>query len=43
MLLLFSVGVRSLEEGNLILLTDLKETLKPNCERILEIFKEIEE
>ena len=33
---------RMLEEESLILLTHLKDTLKPNYERILEIFEEIE-
>ena len=39
----FSKGIGSLGEENLTLLTDLKETLKPKYERILEILKEIEE
>ena len=39
----FSMGIGSLGDENLILLTGLKETLKPKCERILEILKEIEE
>ena len=39
----FSVGIGSLEEDNLIMLTGLKETLKPHRERILETLKEIEE
>ena len=39
----FSIGIGSLGEENLILLTSLKETLKPNSERILEILKENEE
>ena len=38
-----SIGTRYLGEENLILLTGLKETLKPKRERILEILKEIEE
>ena len=39
----FSIGIGSLGDENLILLTGLKETLKPKHERILEILKEIEE
>ena len=39
----FSIGIESLGEENLFLLTGLKETLKPKRERILEILKEIEE
>ena len=39
----FSIGIGSLGEENLILLTGLKETLKPKRERILEILKESEE
>ena len=38
-----SIGVGSLGEENLILLTGLKKTLKPKSERILEILKEVEE
>ena len=34
---------RYLREENLILLTGLKKTLKPNHERILEILKQMEE
>ena len=40
MSLRFSIGIGSLEEENLILLTGLKETLKPKRERIFEILKE---
>ena len=36
----FSIGIGSLGDENLILLTGLKETLKPKRERILEILKE---
>ena len=39
----FSMEIGSLGDENLILLTGLKETLKPKRERILEILKEIEE
>ena len=39
----FSIGIGSLGEENLILLTGLKKTLKPNCERISEILKESEQ
>ena len=39
----FSMGIGSLGDENLILLTGLKETLKPKRERILEILKDIEE
>ena len=39
----FLIGIKSLGDENLILLTDLKETLKTKRERILEILKEIEE
>ena len=39
----FSIGIGSLGDENLILLTGLKETLKPKCEGILEILKEIDE
>ena len=39
----FSIGIGSLGDENLILLTGLKETLKPKRKRILEIVKEIEE
>ena len=39
----FSVGIGSLGNENLILLIDLKETLKQKRERILEILKESEE
>ena len=39
----FSIGIGSLGEENLILLTGQKETLKAKRERILEILKEIEE
>ena len=39
----FSVEIGSLGEKNLILFTGLKKTLKPKREKILEIFKEIEE
>ena len=39
----FSIGIRSLKDKNLILITGLKKTLKPKFERILQILKEIEE
>ena len=38
----FPVGIGFLGEENLILLTGIKETLKPKRERILEILKGIE-
>ena len=41
--LLFSVVIGSLGEENSILVTGLEEFLKSKRERILEIFKEIEE
>ena len=34
-------GTGSFGEDNLILFTGLKESLKPNCERILEILREM--
>ena len=37
----FSMGIGSLGDANLILLTGLKETFNPKRERILEILKEI--
>ena len=42
MLIRFGLEIGSVEE-NLILLTGLKESLTRNLERILEIFKEMEE
>ena len=38
-----AIGIGSLGEEHLVLLTGQKETLKPKRERILEILKEIEE
>ena len=35
----FSIEIGSLGDENLILLTDIKETLKPKREMILEILK----
>ena len=43
MTLRFSIGIGFLGEENFILLTGLKETLKPKRERILEILKKIAE
>ena len=37
----FSVEMRFLREENLILLANLKESLKPNREKVLKIMKEI--
>ena len=39
----FSIEIGSLGEENLILLTCLKSTLKPKSEKILQIFKEVED
>ena len=39
----FSIGIGSLGDETLILLTGLKETLQPKHERVLEILKEIKE
>ena len=43
MLLGFCLLIRSLGKGNKILFTGLKEALKANSERILEISKETED
>ena len=39
----YSIGIESLGDENLILLTSLKETLKPKRGRILDTLTEIEE